>query len=223
MESKTLRVLYQSKFHSQYKRISLILSSYIAGALFSHMKMAPMQLLRVSDYQTMAWKNGQGQTQQISIYPFSAKFLNNDFDWRLSWASLETSGSFSLFPGYQRKLVFWQGSAVQLNQLPLELFSPIEFSGEDHIDYRLGEGGAQDLGIIYRPEKVKVSVQIYRAKTELNLNIQHQTFLFCASGRIGSADWALGPCECLVLTEPQKLQLSAAEAVLIAVEIIYVS
>ena len=58
------------------------------------------------------WKNGGGSTTEIAIAPLGAGF--DDFDWRISLATITASGPFSSFPGIDRSLMLVDGDSVQL-------------------------------------------------------------------------------------------------------------
>jgi environmental stress-induced protein Ves len=64
-----------------------------------------------SEFKSMPWKNGQGTTTEIAIYPDNANL--SAFQWRLSSASMSASGPFSSFAGYERLLVVLPGAPNQ--------------------------------------------------------------------------------------------------------------
>ncbi|WP_413288793.1 HutD family protein [Bdellovibrio sp. HCB337] len=113
-----------------------------------------------SQYQVMPWKNGQGMTAQIQMFPEGASFPDGDFLWRLSSATVQASGPFSLFPGCDRILVVLSGEGLLLNSARLEPLNPIRFSGEFVIDCQLIGGEVVDLGLIFRRDKVQADVSI---------------------------------------------------------------
>lgn len=49
------------------------------------------------------WRNGGGSTSQVAIHPASAG--TEDFDWRISIATVDRDSQFSLFPGVNRWLM----------------------------------------------------------------------------------------------------------------------
>lgn len=59
-----------------------------------------------------AWKNGGGSTTEIAVSPKGAGF--EDFDWRISLATITASGPFSSFPGIDRSLMLVDGASVSL-------------------------------------------------------------------------------------------------------------
>jgi len=67
-----------------------------------------LRLLRVSDYRRMPWKNGGGETVEISVFPPDAGL--DAFDWRVSTATVAEDGAFSAFPGIDRTLSVLQGT-----------------------------------------------------------------------------------------------------------------
>lgn len=58
------------------------------------------------------WKNGGGSTTEIAVFPAGAGF--DDFDWRISLATIARSGAFSVFPGIDRSLTLVEGDGVTL-------------------------------------------------------------------------------------------------------------
>lgn len=63
----------------------------------------------------MPWKNGAGETIEVVVSPASAGL--DDFEWRISMASVPSSGPFSLFPGVDRTLSILEGDGLQLDIL----------------------------------------------------------------------------------------------------------
>jgi len=69
-------------------------------------------LIHHASLRAAAWKNGGGSTTEIAISPKGAGF--EDFDWRISLATITASGPFSSFPGIDRSLMLVDGEAVSL-------------------------------------------------------------------------------------------------------------
>ena len=69
--------------------------------------------LTSATYQHMPWKNGQGTTIQIAIYPDNATL--DDFVWRISRAAVNVNGAFSHFEGIDRTLALLAGKGMQLD------------------------------------------------------------------------------------------------------------
>jgi|GEM_PF-2988474 len=109
------------------------------------------QLFRPADYRIQRWKNGLGSTSQLYIQDPSAEFPIDPYLFRISSARVNSSGPFSLFPGYDRSLVLVEGKSLQLDEIstygrePLKTLLPMEefsFEGERSI-YAQADG--QDL------------------------------------------------------------------------------
>lgn len=73
------------------------------------------QLLDAAHYRVMPWKNGQGTTREVALYPPGASLAAGDFLWRVSLAEVNADGDFSMFPGYDRTLVLVSGGGMELN------------------------------------------------------------------------------------------------------------
>lgn len=136
-------------------------------------------LIQKSQYQYMPWKNGQGTTAQIQIYPENSSVIAGDFQWRLSSATVQASGPFSLFPGCDRLLVVLEGKGLMLNHTRLELLHPIQFSGEYEIDCKLLDEEVVDLGLIYRRDQVHAEMIVETVEAGLHQwCLQEKTHLF---------------------------------------------
>ena len=68
-------------------------------------------LLKEENYNTSRWTGGQ--TKELAIYPAESKYLDRNFVWRLSSATVETEESdFSRLPDYDRVLMVLDGEVV---------------------------------------------------------------------------------------------------------------
>ena len=100
------------------------------------------------------WKNGGGTTAEIAIAPAGAGF--DDFDWRISLATIAQSGSFSVFPGIDRTLALVEGGgvALQIGAAPpfnLDAAHPlIRFAGGAAVDATVGNGATTDFNVMTR-------------------------------------------------------------------------
>lgn len=133
----------------------------------------------------MPWKNGRGTTTQLAIYPPDAQFPQDPFLWRVSSAPITENGDFSSFPGFDRLLMITDGSGILLNGDRLSWGESICFSGETPSSCELIEGPVRDLGVIYRPDALKVSMNLASTTKEiplrLALNSKFQLFV-CVRG-----------------------------------------
>lgn len=69
--------------------------------------MSRITLLPAAERQARPWKNGGGTTTDIALHPVGAGM--EDFEWRLSMASVAERGPFSHFAGVDRILAVIEG------------------------------------------------------------------------------------------------------------------
>lgn len=122
-----------------------------------------MTLLRASGYKRMPWKNGGGETVEIAVFPPDASV--DDFDWRISMATVASNGPFSIFPGIDRTLSILEGNGMVLaiaanNPLLLTIESaPLPFPADVPVNATLYNGPIVDLNVMTRRSTFRHSVQ----------------------------------------------------------------
>jgi environmental stress-induced protein Ves len=108
----------------------------------------------------MPWRNGLGITLEIAREPS----VGDDFLWRLSLATIATSGPFSAYPGYQRSITLIAGNGFRLDidaQPPALLCSvgaSVSFAGEASTNCMLINGPCTDLSLMVREPGAILSV-----------------------------------------------------------------
>ncbi len=113
-----------------------------------------MRLLRASDHKRMPWKNGGGETVEIAVFPPAASV--DDFDWRISMATVASDGPFSIFPGIDRTLSILHGNGMVLainGQPPVLLETdsvPLAFPADIPVNASLRDGPITDLNVMTR-------------------------------------------------------------------------
>ncbi|EJT06475.1 HutD family protein [Rhizobium sp. CCGE 510] len=113
-----------------------------------------MKILRAGDHKRMPWKNGKGETVEIAVFPPDASV--NDFDWRISMATVAADGPFSIFAGVDRTLAILDGNGMVLDiegSQPVLLTSasdPLAFAADIPVDARLENGAITDLNVMTR-------------------------------------------------------------------------
>src|SRR5690606_15272177 len=70
-------------------------------------------LIPFAGLSALPWKNGGGSTTTIAVGPPEAGF--DDFDWRVSLATISEDGPFSRFPGVDRTLALVDGHGMTLD------------------------------------------------------------------------------------------------------------
>jgi environmental stress-induced protein Ves len=116
--------------------------------------------LRPERYRSMPWRNGMGVTREIAREPA----MGEDFRWRLSLATVASSGPFSNYPGYSRSVTLIEGEGFQLrlgDQDPLVLDrvgATALFPGDASAHCTLIDGPATDISLMVRDRDGIVSV-----------------------------------------------------------------
>jgi uncharacterized protein len=147
-----------------------------------------MIVVRESAYRTVPWKNGGGVTREIFREPAEPA----PFDWRLSLATIDSSGPFSVFDGYHRTLVLVHGAGVELDfaqQGRSRLASTgqrVSFDGDWQTCCRLLEGPSTDLNLIVSKERMSsVTDSLQLTDAQLVQTAQWPvTLVCCISGAI---------------------------------------
>lgn len=111
-------------------------------------------LIPYASLETAPWKNGAGSTSEIAAAPAGADL--DDFDWRVSLATVAQDGPFSVYPGVDRSLALVQGPGAILDidgdsRFALNEDDPvIEFQGESEIVATLGGAPTTDFNVMTR-------------------------------------------------------------------------
>src|SRR4051812_28206746 len=102
----------------------------------------------------VSWKNGGGSTTEIAVAPPEAGF--DDFEWRISLATIANDGPFSQFPGVDRTLMLVEGHGAALDidgedRVMLSDDEPVfMFAGESHVVATLNRGATTDFNVMTR-------------------------------------------------------------------------
>ncbi len=121
--------------------------------------------LKPSDYRSMPWKNGGGETTEIATYPPAAAL--DGFAWRVSIARVDRDGPFSLFPGIDRTIVLLEGPGMRLTGGGRDTtlrtpFEPHSFAGDDVVDCALVAGSIRDFNAMFRRDRAHGTVAVVR-------------------------------------------------------------
>lgn len=137
-----------------------------------------------ADLPTMLWKNGGGITREIVCQPPGAGM--EDFDWRVSIATVASDGPFSAFPGVDRVITLLRGTGVYLasddGTLDHRLDSPLQpfvFPGEARVVGRLLAGPSEDFNVMTRRATCRAEVRVLRQAGETSAT---QGLLLAARG-----------------------------------------
>ena len=123
-----------------------------------------LTILSPETFKTTPWKNGLGHTTELAIN--SGGNLDN-FNWRLSIASVVNDGDFSNFSGYQRNLVLIEGEGLILDHRNgdidelTNLLDIAHFDGGSKTHGSLVNGGIKDFNIMTNENSFTAEVNCY--------------------------------------------------------------
>ncbi|CDZ42175.1 HutD family protein [Neorhizobium galegae] len=162
-----------------------------------------MKILRASDYKRMPWKNGGGETVEIAVHPAGTSI--EDFDWRISMASVASDGPFSSFPDVDRTLAILSGDGIDLTvdgdtSVTLTRSSePYPFAADRPVFATLVNGVTTDLNVMTR--RGRFSHRVIRQPTPVSLRPSAFLRFVLATGKhtiaLSSEKFELGPLDCL--------------------------
>lgn len=145
-------------------------------------------LLLASQYSTMKWQNGRGETREIAVD------TQNPFRWRISRARLAEPGPFSAYPGYERKIVFIGGGAILQPEgegtQRLDPFQCFTFSGDSLMHAKV-KNPCEDLNLFTLREQAKGTLHIARFQAEEDFQfplLGEENFVVNLSGEIEYLD-----------------------------------
>lgn len=121
----------------------------------------------------VAWKNGGGVTRQAACEPANAG--TDDFEWRVSIATVAADGPFSTFPGIDRSITLLHGPGLRLQAPEVHLdhalstmLQPFSFPGEAAVRATLLGGASEDFNLMVRRSRWRSDVRVVRAKHEIS-------------------------------------------------------
>ncbi|MES2261053.1 MAG: HutD family protein [Pseudomonadota bacterium] len=187
------------------------------------------KLIQYASLHAAPWKNGGGSTTEIAIAPAGANFDN--FDWRISLATIAQSGPFSTFAGIDRTLTLVDGPGVVLDvgnerKVALSAREPvIAFPGEVAVFATVGAGATTDFNVMTR--RAVCSHQLERRHVRDFSTLERRsetTVIFLADGEslvLGSASErvAMVRYDTVVLHAEQTWTMEAGQATVFIVDI----
>jgi environmental stress-induced protein Ves len=170
---------------------------------------AQIKIIRRSSFTAIPWKNGGGITHEaIRVPPTGDAFL-----WRVSVAQIDTSGPFSDFAGYDRKMVLLRGCGIALEfgsgeRCTLSSAGDwLEFDGAMSTRCELLDGPCVDLNLMIS-QSLRSAARIERLQEPLRVAAIHgeTTLIFGISDSLsldGSAGESvrLGPWDLAILND----------------------
>lgn len=111
-------------------------------------------LIPYASLEAAPWKNGAGSSTEIAAAPAGAGL--DEFEWRISLATIAQDGPFSAFAGIDRTLALVQGPGVILDvdgdsRFALSEDDPvIEFAGESEVVATMMGAPSTDFNVMTR-------------------------------------------------------------------------
>jgi environmental stress-induced protein Ves len=135
-------------------------------------------------FKTIPWKNGLGHTTELAIS--DGGNLDN-FDWRLSIASVVNNGDFSNFSGYQRNLVLIEGNGLTLDHRNgdvdklTQLLDVAHFDGGCNTHGALVDGAIKDFNIMTNQTSFTADVNCYIEPQHISVKLSTDSLVFAYS------------------------------------------
>ena len=178
------------------------------------------------------WKNGGGSTIEIAIGPPDASF--DDFDWRVSLATIAEDGAFSQFEGVDRTLALVDGPGMLLHidgepTLVSEAEPVVAFDGSSEVRAKLNRGPSTDFNVMSRSERCYHQFGRRRLSGDSTFVARAEiTVLFLAEGdslQLASDDERIGLVryDAVVLDPGTVWTLEAGQATIYIVDVHYYS
>lgn len=143
-----------------------------------------IKILNPTQFKTIPWKNGQGETTELAINEGGSL---DDFDWRLSIASVGNDGLFSNFSGYQRNLILIDGQGISLQHddkstdILENLLDIASFDGACQTYGKLTLGEIKDFNIITKTTKVTPKILCHVGSQQVLVELLHNSICFAYS------------------------------------------
>jgi environmental stress-induced protein Ves len=168
-----------------------------------------MKKISSDQYRSMPWKNGAGTTIEMAVFPDHAGI--DDFEWRVSRASVVADGSFSHFAGIDRSLALLdgQGMCLTINAADQQVDAHNNiavFPGDANIHARLLDGAISDFNLMSRRTICRHQLTHWTGKASRPLPAD-TVLVYCAkgSGRLVADDGEL------LLVQDESVQFSSAD------------
>lgn len=170
----------------------------------------------------MPWKNGGGVTVEIAVFPADASVDN--FDWRVSTATVASDGAFSVFSGIDRTLSVLEGDGIILSVEGLEdqelkgETPPFPFPADSPTSAKLLGSAITDLNVMTRRGRFTHQVIRHQISGDTVLSLSGTTVLvFCGSGSVQAGEIQLEINDCLRFEQCNnaELQLSGSGTVFV--------
>ncbi|PHS16334.1 MAG: hypothetical protein COA86_11875 [Kangiella sp.] len=161
------------------------------------------------DFKKLPWKNGKGSTLELAINENGSV---DNFEWRLSIATVKEDGRFSDFSGYTRNLVLIDGKGIVLHHNENQtdyLENKLDFStfdGANKTTAILSSGAITDFNLMTRTRDFEGVVETFSELNQIVLKHSQICFIYGLSNSLKIESKELGVLE--VLPAGDLMQIS---------------
>jgi uncharacterized protein len=140
-----------------------------------------MQIIAPEQFKILPWKNGKGTTTELAI---SSEGTMENFDWRLSIATVSEDGPFSNFAGIERNLILIEGSGIQLthdHQKVDSLNNNLDFATFDGGSFTAGtliNGSIKDFNLMHNPDRFEAKVITIKQSKSIRVQPSDWCFIY---------------------------------------------
>ena len=139
-----------------------------------------------SQFKRQPWKNGLGET--LELFCLSDPQSPENFLFRLSMASVKTSGPFSKFPGIDRHLILIEGNKLELKRENGDLsiltkHAIVSFSGEENIVSQVSDP-CSDFNVMVKRGWKQVRVSVLHLPKKGTMRVSQNSYLYQLSGEL---------------------------------------
>ncbi len=147
-------------------------------------------IISPAQFKQIPWKNGKGTTTELAINEGGTL---DDFDWRLSIASVVEDGEFSDFSGYWRNLVLISGNGISLQHTHnretktddlSELLQISSFDGGSITRGKLVNNKITDFNIMAKIGEYKAEVSTYTTKEKVKITPCDLCFVYSLANEL---------------------------------------
>ncbi len=182
-----------------------------------------INIISSSNFKTVPWKNGKGETTELAI---NVEGTLNNFDWRISIASVTENGIFSNFTDYQRNLVLIKGNGIELchndtnTDKLVNLLDFATFDGGNKTIGTIPNGAIKDFNIITKAKKYETTVTTHVSNVKEQLNQHGLTFIFSLSAEtnitgIDRSTTQLAKGDLLMMKDHGKVEVCGEQLIIV--------